>query len=85
MRYSVQFKPSARKALLKLDKTLQWQLIEAADALADDPHPHGVEKLSGEQNLWRIRVRDWRIVYEIHDRQLIVLVLKVGHRREVYR
>ncbi|MCC6422387.1 MAG: type II toxin-antitoxin system RelE/ParE family toxin [Phycisphaerales bacterium] len=85
MRYTVVFKPSAHKALLKLDRVIQRQLIEAADTLADDPRPHGVEKLSGEHNLWRIRVRDWRMVYEIQDRQLVVLVLKVGHRRDIYR
>jgi len=85
MRYAVQFKPSARKALLKLERPIQRRLIEAADALADDPRPQKVEKLSGEQNLWRIRVGEYRIVYEIQDRQLFVLVLRVAHRREVYR
>ena len=85
MRYSVRFKPSAHKALLKLERPIQRRLIEAADALADDPRPQKVEKLSGESNLWRVRVGDYRIVYEIEDRRLIVLVLKVAHRREVYR
>ncbi|MCC7351123.1 MAG: type II toxin-antitoxin system RelE/ParE family toxin [Phycisphaerales bacterium] len=85
MRYSVQFKPSVRKALLKMERPIQRRLIEAADDLGDDPRPHGVEKMAGDDNLWRVRVGDWRIIYEIHDRQLIVLVLKVRHRREVYR
>lgn len=85
MRYAVQFKPSARKTLLKLERPIQRRLIEAADALADDPRPPNVEKMKGDDNLWRIRVGTWRIVYEIHDRQLTVLVLKLGHRRDVYR
>ncbi len=85
MRYAVQFKPSAHKALMNLEAAARRRLIEAADALADDPRPPGVVKLKGDDNLWRVRVGEWRIVYEIHDRQLIVLVLRVAHRRDVYR
>lgn len=85
MRYAVQFKPSAHKALMKLERAVQRRLIQAADALADDPRPPGVEKLKGDDNLWRVRVGTWRTVYEIHDRRLIVLVLRVAHRRDVYR
>jgi len=53
--------------------------------LVDDPRPHGVEKMSGERNAYRIRVGDYRIIYEIHDAVLIVVVVRVGHRRAVYR
>lgn len=85
MAYAILFKPSARTALLKLPKPIQARLIEAADALASDPRPHGVVKLTGPEGLWRIRVGDYRIVYTIEDRQLVVLVARVAHRREVYR
>ena len=85
MRYTVLFKPSARKALLKLPKTMQMRVVEATDALADQPRPHGVTKLQGDENLWRIRVGAYRIVYEIHDDRLIVLILRVGDRKDIYR
>ena len=53
--------------------------------LADNPRPRGVEKLEGRENRYRIRVGDYRVIYEIHDEVLLVLVVRIGHRREVYR
>lgn len=53
--------------------------------LADDPRPTGVVKLAGDDNLWRIRIGNYRVVYEIYDDQLIVLVLRVAHRKDIYR
>jgi mRNA interferase RelE/StbE len=54
-------------------------------SLANDPRPPGWEKLAGVESLYRIRVRNYRIVYQIQDVALVVLVVKIGHRREVYR
>ena len=54
-------------------------------ALAENPRPSGCVKLSGLENLWRVRVGDYRILYSIEDQQLIVLIVSVAHRREVYR
>jgi mRNA interferase RelE/StbE len=59
--------------------------VAAVEALADDPRPQGAVKISGDDNLWRVRVGDYRVVYEIHDDRLIVLVLRVAHRKDVYR
>jgi mRNA interferase RelE/StbE len=67
-----------------LEKPLRRRILTAVDALADDPHPPGCKKLTGQDG-WRIRVGDYRIVYEIHDRVLLVLVVDAGHRREIYR
>lgn len=85
MAYKVIFKPSADKALSKLPVAVQRRIVTAVDALAVEPRPHGVVRLAGDDNLWRVRVGEYRIVYEIHDGQLIVLVLRVAHRRDVYR
>jgi mRNA interferase RelE/StbE len=82
--YSVSFKPSARKALLKLPRPMRIRVVEAADALADDPRPPGVKKLQGDENLWRIRVGSYRIVYEIYDERLTVLVIRIGDRKDIY-
>ena len=86
MPYRVEFTAGARKFLRTLrDEKLAQRLIRAAEALAEEPRPPGVKKLSGSENIHRIRVSDYRIVYEIHDGVLLVLVLSIGHRREVYR
>jgi mRNA interferase RelE/StbE len=84
-RYSVQFAPSAGRDLAALDKPVQRRVAARIDALAENPRPAGVTKLQGEANAWRIRVGDYRILYTIEDRRLVVLVIKIGHRREVYR
>ncbi len=84
-RCAVYFKPSADRQLAKLPRDVQRRIVAAVDGLADDPRPQGVVKISGDDNLWRIRVGDYRVVYEIHDDRLVVLVLRVAHRRDVYR
>jgi mRNA interferase RelE/StbE len=55
------------------------------EELRTNPRPPGVVKLAGDDNLWRIRIGDYRVVYEIHDNRLIVLVLRVAHRKDVSR
>ena len=85
MAYKVVFKPSADKALSKLPVDIQRRIVAAVDGLAMEPRPAGVVKMAGDDNLWRVRVGEYRIVYEIHDGLLIVLVLRVAHRRDVYR
>jgi mRNA interferase RelE/StbE len=66
-------------------KAVQKRIIGRIEALAVNPRPHGVEKLAGEDQTYRVRVGEYRILYEVHDAALVVLVVKVGHRREVYR
>ncbi len=84
-RYEILFAPSVERALRKLPTDAQRRIVRAVEALSDDPRPDGVKKLAGDENLWRIRVGDYRIVYEIHDRRLVVLILRVAHRKDVYR
>ena len=79
------FKTPARKALDKLPVEMKTRLVRAADALAIDPRPRGVKKLHGDENLWRVRVGSYRLVDEIHDEQLIVLIVRVADRKDVYR
>ena len=84
--YRVLLRPPAQKFLGKLrDKTLAARLVEAMRGLANDPRASGCDKLAGLEDLYRIRVGDYRIVYQIRDEVLLVLVVKIGHRREVYR
>jgi len=85
MAYTVLFKPSAQKTLSKLSEQLQKRIVKKAMALAGNPRPMGSEKLSGYENRYRIRVGDYRVVYMIEDDRLIVTIIDLGHRREIYR
>jgi mRNA interferase RelE/StbE len=83
--YQVDLSKRAKRQLSKLDSDTQASIGAAIDDLAVDPRPSGVKKLKGEETVYRIRVRDYRILYEIQDDELLILVIKIGHRREVYR
>jgi mRNA interferase RelE/StbE len=84
MTYRVLLRPAAAKFLRKLrDKTLAARLVEAMRGLANNPRPFGSDKLAGREGPYRVRVGDYRIVYQIQDQALLVLVVKIGHRREV--
>ena len=85
MSYRVSFNAHAARSFRRLPKSIQARLKPEIDALRDNPRPFGSEKLSGLEDTYRIRVGDYRILYEVHDRVLLVLVVETGHRREVYR
>jgi mRNA interferase RelE/StbE len=82
--YELAFKKSVAKDLRELPKTDVKRILQRIRSLADDPRPPGCEKLSGQQR-YRLRQGLYRIVYEIDEGVLIVLVVKIGHRRDVYR
>jgi mRNA interferase RelE/StbE len=84
MSYRVEVSRRAAKTVTSLEKPLRRRVLAAIDALASDPRPPGCKKVSG-QDAWRIRVGDYRVVYEVHDGVLLVLVVDVGHRRAIYR
>jgi mRNA interferase RelE/StbE len=85
MSYKIEFSAAAARALRKLTPDAQRRIAPAIDALADDPRHQGVKRLVGGWNEYRIRVGDYRVLYEIEDQTLVVLVVYIGHRREVYR
>lgn len=82
--YSLEIKRSAAKELAHLPSKDRGRIVARIQALADDPRPTGVEKLSGQER-YRVRQGDYRILYEIEDMVLRIIVVKIGHRREVYR
>lgn len=84
-RYRVEVAPAAARQLRKLDPQARRRIQGAVELLAEDPRPPGAKKLVGGDGEWRVRTGDYRIVYEVRDEVLVVLVLAVGHRREVYR
>jgi mRNA interferase RelE/StbE len=85
MSYQIEFTRPADKQLKALPVNVQERLQPKIDALAQEPRPTGVTKLQGNEDLYRIRVGDYRIIYSIQDDLLLVLVVTVGHRRDVYR
>ncbi|MCX7012157.1 MAG: type II toxin-antitoxin system RelE/ParE family toxin [Candidatus Sumerlaeota bacterium] len=85
MPYAVEIKASARKAFLSLPLAIRRRIREAIDSLAGNPRPHGVAKLAGRRDRYRVRVGEYRVIYEVQEDRTVVLVLRVAHRREAYR
>jgi mRNA interferase RelE/StbE len=83
-RYEPRFRPAALRQLRKLDPQVARRIKAATDGLCGDPRPHGVKALSGQHGWLRIRVGDYRIIYEVRDSELVLLVIQIGHRSEVY-
>ncbi len=82
--YEVKFSASAIKALKRIDRKWAAKLFAAVQDLAHTPRPHSAKKLVGKSS-WRIRVGDYRVVYDIHDDVLVILVIKIAHRKDVYK
>ena len=84
--YSLSIKPSAAKELQSIsDKVTLTRLIENVKSLATQPRPSGSEKLAGRPNLYRVRQGNYRVIYSVDDEARVVDVVKVGHRKDVYR
>lgn len=85
MVYRIEYKPSAARDFRKLSKEMQMRIAPKINGLGHNPRPHGVETLQGSERLLRIRVGDYRIVYQVKDKIVTILILRIAHRREVYR
>jgi mRNA interferase RelE/StbE len=85
MKYRIEFSPTAKSQFKKLPKEVQARLKHRIDILAENPFPRGVKKLSVEEDLYRLRIGDYRIVYQVQGKALFILILKLGHRKDVYR
>lgn len=84
MRYCIEVAPAAVRQLRKPDRVAHRRVQAAIELLASEPRPSGAKKLVGGDGEWRVRTGDYRIVYEIHDNVVLVLVIAVGHRRDIY-
>jgi mRNA interferase RelE/StbE len=84
MRYSVTLSPAAARQLRTFDPEVRRRIQAAIELLADNPRPPASTRLVGGAGEWRVRTGDYRVIYEIHDGELLVLVLRMAHRREVY-
>lgn len=82
--YRIEFTSAAARQVRKLPRPTRDRILDAVDALAADPRPHGSRKLVGEQTAWRLRIGDYRVIYDVYDDALTVTVVRAAHRREVY-
>ncbi|HLZ43464.1 MAG TPA: type II toxin-antitoxin system RelE/ParE family toxin [Candidatus Sulfotelmatobacter sp.] len=85
MRYSVDFTSSAAREFKALDPQFRRRIGEKITALCDEPFPSGSKKLKGQADHFRIRVGDFRVVYRIDGKRMVVVIVRIGHRKEVYR
>lgn len=85
MPYQVSILPAALRQLAKLPRIVQERIQRRIDALSADPRPRGTKALAGRSGFYRLRVGNYRVIYKVRDEILTVSVVRVGHRREVYR
>ena len=85
MAFRVEWKKSTRKDLRKLPASVVERIVEVVEDLAENPFPHGVEKLSGSEHAYRIRLGEYRVVYEVVTESRLVEIQRVRHRKDVYR
>ena len=85
MAYRIEVKPSAADALARIPQPHRGRIVRKIDRLADNPRPRGAKPLKGRLSLYRIRVGDYRVIYQIQDDALLVLVVRIGSRGDVYR
>jgi mRNA interferase RelE/StbE len=83
--FTLQFKPAALRQMAKLPRDLQKRIALRVESLRELPFPPGCKKFHGEPYTWRIRVGDYRVIYQVQAGALLVLVVMIGHRREIYR
>lgn len=84
MTYSVRIASAARRQIRKLPRDGQERVAAVLALLADEPRPPASKKLVG-RDAWRVRTGNWRVIYEIQDKELLVMVVAAGHRSDVYR
>ena len=85
MKYRIEFKRSAVKALKRVPKRDRRRISDKIDSLSENLPDHTTTKMKGDNPFHRIRVGDYRIIYEIQNKILLILVLKIGHRKDIYR
>jgi mRNA interferase RelE/StbE len=83
--YRIELSPRAQRDLKALDGSVRRRIKQRIDTLAQNPYPSGIKKLEGEDELYRLRVGDYRILYQIKGKILLVLIVGIGHRRDIYR
>lgn len=82
--YDIEWKRSAVKELRQLPKEMIARILQAVESLAENPFPTGVKKLVGSEHTYRIREGDYRVIYDVQSKTLVVEIIRVAHRKDVY-
>jgi mRNA interferase RelE/StbE len=85
VRYRIVFTPAAERAFFALSKEVLRRIDQRILSLQDNPRPTGIKVPKGDTGIYRLRVGDYRILYKVHDDQVVVVIVAIGHRREIYR
>lgn len=85
MAYRIELTPRAARDFKSLDGPIRERIARRIDSLAENPYPQGIKKIEGEDALYRLRVGDYRILYQVKRKILLVLIVGIGHRRDIYR
>ena len=85
MAYRVEFTHRASKQFSSLERSVQLRLNPRIESLGENPRPRGAKKLLNSENIYRIREGDYRLIYQVQDKILLILVLKIGHRKDICR
>ena len=85
MNYTLEYKNSVKKELRKLSQIDRIAIIRKIELLKNESRPEGSAKLKGSHNLFRIRHGDYRVIYQIHKNVLLIIIIRIGHRREIYK
>jgi mRNA interferase RelE/StbE len=83
--YQIEWKRSAQKELRKLPAEMIQQIIEAVNALSENPFPPGCRKLAGSEQTWRMRIGNYRIIYNVFSSSLVIEIVRIAHRKDAYR
>ena len=83
--YNIEWKRSATRELRRLPREAILRILQTIEQLATEPYPHGVRKLVGSERTYRIRVGDYRVVYNVVSSTLIIQIIRVGHRKDIYQ
>lgn len=83
--YRIEIEDRAERKLKSLEKQIRLRIVKAVDKLAKNPRANNCKPLKGFTGIWRLRVGDYRVIYQIRDSELVILIVEVGHRKEVYR
>lgn len=85
MTYEVTFTTAAAKQISRLPQSTRQRILDVIESLGTDPRPPGSTKLVGERTAWRVRIGDYRVIYDLVESELTIIVVRAGHRRDVYR
>jgi len=83
--FKIEWKHSARKELKKVERQIIPRILQAVEALSNNPHPPGSRKLHGAEYTYRIRVSDYRVIYSLYADSITIEIVRIGHRKEIYR